>query len=466
MNRKNFVLDTNILINNPKCIVDSFDEHNVILPLTVIEELDKLKSKDTVGYSARESLRTIENIRKGSTDIQTGVPRNDKGGLLRVVTIRTELETINEVKYDTTVPDNMIVLTALKVSKEGSGDTVFISNDCNARIKASFLKLKAERYKDDVVPEEYLTYEGFRTIKMPLSFFGDIKGNDFIPFEYKETLEMDEFESFGIWENEFVLLDINDEDKEKYELSKRQLKHIKQVYRRQGIYLQHCDLNKNNLYGGIKPKNLEQSALLDLLMDDDIKVITSKGPAGTGKTFLNLVVAMTKVIKEKKYDKIILLKPTITAHEDLGFLPGNMEEKLRPYLGSYIDNFTMLKKLETEYTKSTNNNDFDTLVKEEIVEIEHIGYLRGRSLSDCIIICDEFQNLPKSVSKTIISRVGINAKIILLGDIEQIDNRYLSPADNALSHVTKRLRGEPLYGHITLSKCERSQVSELASRLL
>lgn len=185
----------------------------------------------------------------------------------------------------------------------------------------------------------------------------------------------------------------------------------------------------------------------------------------TGKTIVSIASSLNQVLKGE-YDKIIFLKPVVTAHEDIGFLKGDMKEKLRPFLGSYIDNLNVLKKLETINSKSTNNDTFDELVKKEIIEVEHIGYLRGRSISDSIIILDEAQNLSKSEAKTIVSRVGINSKIIILGDSSQIDADHLSRENNALSHIIKNLRNEKVYAHVTLDKCERSEVSKIASQKL
>jgi PhoH-like ATPase len=224
-------------------------------------------------------------------------------------------------------------------------------------------------------------------------------------------------------------------------------------------------LRFKQLYGGLVGKNLEQSCALDLLLDDDVKVVSIKSRAGGGKTIISLAGALQKVMKDKKYDKIIFLKPTISAHEEIGFLKGTMEEKMRPFMSSFIDNINVLRKGEITSTRGSTYN-FEEFLSKEIIEVENIGFIRGRSFNDCIIIADEMQNVGKSVMKTIMTRVGENCKIIILGDIEQIDPPYLSRSNNGLSHAIKNLRGNSFYGHVTLVRAERSVVADVAARCL
>ena len=465
--KKNFVLDTNILITNPKCITESFEDNDIIIPLTVIEELDNLKNKDGVGYYAREALRNIERIR-GESDISKGIERNKGGGLLKIVTIRNKLDQLGETAkvLGIDLPDNRIILTALYIRDQYTDrKTILISNDCNARIKASFLDLLAQRYKDNVVPEEYLTYTGIRTIHMPIDYFGTIKDDEFFPNPVPQEIGMKDFLDHNIHENEFVLFELSPEDQKSHKLGKKQLKMIKGVYRRKDNILKLCDLD-GHVYGNIKGRNLEQSSAMNLLLDPDVQIITLKGPAGTGKTIASLACALDQVLEQRMYDKIVFLKPIVTAHEEIGYLKGSMVEKLQPYMGSFIDNINVLKKHQTVSTKETNNNDFEKMLKDGVIEVENIGFLRGRSISDSIIILDEAQNISKSVAKTVVSRVGVNSKIIILGDDSQIDAKHLSREDNGLSHIINKLRGESVYGHITLEKCERSRVSQLAGQKL
>jgi PhoH-like ATPase len=255
-------------------------------------------------------------------------------------------------------------------------------------------------------------------------------------------------------------------------MTKAEVKRVKAVYRfkgsikKGGVFVKR-NLKFKDLYANISGKNLEQSCAIDLLMDDDVNVVSMRSPAGGGKTFLSLAVALTKLLKEKNnsYEKIIFLKPTVTVADDIGFLPGSAEDKLGPYMNSFMDNITTLKKMNTVKYKETSES-YEQLVKDGKIEIECISFIRGRSFNDCIIISDENQNVDSGVIKTILSRVGHNCKIICLGDVDQIDVPYLNKYNNGLSHLIKKFKGQEVYGHISLNKCERSKVSELAGELL
>jgi PhoH-like ATPase len=488
---KNYVLDTNVLLSNSNLITEAFDDNNLIIPLPVIEELDRLKERgDTVGYNAREVLRQIEKCREHKIDFVAGIKRNDRGGLLRILPIRNEAPNLNTRNltittesrtvsvspgFDLDIVDNLIILTVLKIKEENLNiETIFVSNDCNARIKASLIGIRAEEYREQKVEPKILDYSGFQIIKKPLSFFGGfsakrVKGEErieWVDFDIDEIpmAEMDE----RIEQNEYVLIDVEpvgEELDDVQRIDKKDYKKLKKVYRRKGDNLVLRPMKFSGLYGGFSSKNLEQSCALDLLLDDDIKVVTIGGVAGTGKTILSVVSAFQKVIKDKVYDRIVFLKPTITAHEDIGYLKGDMMTKLNPFMSSFIDNINVLKKSEAVINKKTSDG-FDELVKNGIIEVEHIGFIRGRSFNNCIIIADELQNVGRPVMKTIVSRVGENCKIICLGDVDQIDASYLSKANNGLSHLINKFKGQEVYGHITLKRCERSQVATLAAALL
>lgn len=484
---KNYVLDTNVLLSNPDLITSAFEDNHLIIPLPVIEELDRLKERtDTVGYNSREVIRQIENCRQHKIDLVVGIKRNDKGGLLRIMpigseaqnlnnrnlTITTENKTINLTpSLDLAKVDNLIILTVLKIKEENLAmESILVSNDCNTRIKASLLGIKAEEYLEIKVDKKVIDYSGFTTAKKPIEFFGDfgtriVKGEERREWQERDLSEIDtsEFEN-KIEENEFVLLDVCPESNVEA-LDKKELKKIKKIYRKIGGVLVRRDMKFGPLYGGFTSKNLEQTCAMDLLLDDDIKVVTIGGVAGTGKTILATAAALHKVIKEKVYDKVIFLKPTITAHEDIGYLKGDMMMKLNPFMSSFIDNINVLKRSEALINKRTSDN-FEDMVKNGVIEVEHIGFIRGRSFNNCIIIADELQNVGRPVIKTIVSRVGENCKIICLGDIDQIDASYLSKENNGFVHLCKKFMGQPVYGHITLKRCERSQVATLAASLL
>ena len=219
-------------------------------------------------------------------------------------------------------------------------------------------------------------------------------------------------------------------------MSKKETKKLKAVYRYNGQKLIKKSLQYKDVYGGVSGKNLEQSVALDILLDDKVKVVALNGPSGSGKTILSIATALTKIVKQKdtEYEKILLLKPTVSVSDDIGYLPGNVEDKLSHYMGSYMDNFKTLKKLETEHTKSSALT-FEEMKKKSMLEIESISFIRGRSISDCLIIVDEVQNLTQNVIKTILTRVGNNCRVIFSGDYRQSDFRNTSEKDGLIKFL-------------------------------
>lgn len=467
--KKIYVLDTNILLDNPDCITDSFQENDLVIPLAVIEELDGLKkSAGDVGYCARQSLRLIEQLRQDK-NILEGVPRNDQGGILRIMPITNdEKVTYNDLGYKLDKADDIIILTALKVqSNEEKHPVILISNDTSVRIKSSLLDVPAQFYKEGSVKKETLDFKGFKNVYLPLEFFGSISdAGNFTAKRLPMRLELSEIEEYmteDVVINEFLLLSPDDDT----ELDKKTSKKLKVVYRYNGEELVKKSLIYKDVYGNISGKNLEQSCALEILLDCDIKVVALSGLSGSGKTLLSTACALTKLLKQKDtdYEKIILLKPTIGVSDEIGFLPGTVDDKLSKYMGSYVDNFKVLKKAETMVTNSSVMG-YEELKEKGLLEIESISFLRGRSLNDCIIIVDEVQNLTQIVIKTILTRVGQNTKIILLGDPDQIDRPFLSKYNNGLSYVIEKLRGQDFFGHIKFIHGVRSEVSKMSAELL
>jgi len=473
--KKIYVLDTNVLLDNPDAVIESFEENDVVLPLTVIEELDNLKKTiGDIGFCARQALRNIESCRKDG-DVVMGVERNAEGGMLRVIPFSQDDNVLFKEKgLHAQKPDDYIVLTALKIKEQGETPTIFISNDTSARIKCSLLGVPAQFYKDGSVSKEALTYSGYRNIDVPIEFFGDIIDGVFSAKRLQLKIDIEELQQYvdviDVVPNEFLLLSPKDEEGI---LDKKQIKKLKVVYRyvddKISPKLVRKNLSYKTIYGNISGKNLEQSVALDVLLDDSVKVVALTGPAGSGKTLLSTATCLTKMLKEKdtNYEKLILLKPTIAVGDDIGFLPGSIDEKLSHYMGSYADNFKTLRKLESVATNISSKADtLDTLKSDGKVEVESISYIRGRSLSDCLIIVDEVQNIPQIVIKTILTRVGENCKIILLGDPSQIDRACLSKYNNGLSYAIEKLRGQSFFAHVKFIHGVRSEVSKCAADLL
>ena len=469
---KNFVLDTNVLLTDPRCIVDGFEENNLILPLAVIEEVDSIKKEpQNRGYQAREVFRILDQLILESEDknIRKGIKRNENGGILRIMSLNEkDLKELNDFNFSLDKKDDIIVLTALKCVNEMKGNTIFVSNDTNARLKAIIHDLPTEIYKNSAIPKEVTEYKGYRTVYLPLSFFGSVVDGEFLKQTPQDALYLDDvgLSDEDIAPNEFVLLEVDPEDGMYASMDKRTLKQLKGVYRYMDGTLMRRDLSFKGMFGNITGKNLEQSVGLDLLQSDDIKVVTMSSPAGGGKTFLSLACAMTKLLdKNSTYEKIVLVKPVVSVANDMGFLPGDVKSKLEPYMKSYVDNFEALRKMHHERIKESTYS-FEDMIEEGKIEVEAISYIRGRSIQDCILIIDEMQNVGSDVVKTILSRVGENTFVIVSGDPSQIDVSYLSKNNNGLTHLIKKFRGQEFYGHVTFDKCVRSIVSEAAAKLL
>jgi PhoH-like ATPase len=468
--KKIYVLDTNVILENPDCVTQSFEDNDLVIPLKVVEELDGLKKgHGDTGYCARQALRNIEQVR-GEENIQDGVERNEEGAKIRVVPLTTdEIKNIAGEGFQCN-NDDIIIFTALKIKNEENDEPViFVSNDTSARIKASLMDIPSQFYKEGSVPKESINYTGFRNVETPLEFFGSIdeENEKFRGKRMPSKLTLDEVQGYvdvnNVVPNEFLLFS---PEENKY-TSKKEGKKLKTVYRFNEDKLVKKNLLYKDVYGDIGGKNLEQSVALDLLLDDEVKVCALTGPAGSGKTFCTIASCMTKLLKEKQYEKLILLKPTVSVSDEIGYLPGGVEDKLSHYLGSYMDNFKALRKLEIDATGQVSDEDKVEKLKDKgIIEIESISFLRGRSLSDCLIIVDEVQNLTQTVVKTILTRVGENSKIIILGDPSQIDRPYLSKYNNGLSYAIEKLRGQEFFGHVKFIHGVRSIVSKVSAELL
>jgi PhoH-like ATPase len=469
--KKNFVLDTNILITDPKCLIEAFDENDLIIPLAVIEEIDAIK-KDSAnrGYQAREAFRIIDELifSNDVKDIRKGIVRNEEGGVVKVMSLNDkDLKTLNDFNFSLDKKDDLIVLTALKCLKENDNPTIFVSNDTNARLKAVIHDLPTEIYKNSAIPSEVIEYNGYRTVYLPLSFFGSMDEGKFEKYEHQDVLYLDDvgLEEGDIAPNEFVLIEVDDEDCTDG-LTNRDLKKLKKVYRYMDGMLVFRDLKFDKLFGNVVGKNLEQSVGMDILLDDSIKVVTLSSAAGTGKTFLSEACALTKLLeKDSPYEKIILVKPVVSVANEMGYLPGDASSKLEPFIKSYLDNFETLRKMHHEGHKESTKS-FEELVEEGKIEIEAISYIRGRSFSNAILIIDELQNCDAGTVKTILSRVGHSCRVFALGDPSQIDQSYLSKNNNGLSHLIKKFRGQEFYGHISFIRCVRGEVAEAAAELL
>ncbi|MEW6088925.1 MAG: PhoH family protein [bacterium] len=430
--KKTFVIDTNVLIHNPDALT-SFADNDVVLPITVIEELDRFKSSsDERGRNARIVTRFLDSLRSGAK-LSEGVPL-ENGGRLRI-----------ELNYESDLPsgmnhaasDNKILMTALKLQKKGE-KVFFVTKDINARIKADALGIEARDFEKQKVNIEEL-YSGWKEILVPKEKVDS--------FYLKKELALKDTD---LNNNQFVLLKSN-ENPDKTALGKY-LKRFNKI-----VPLFH---QKTNVWG-IRPLNMQQQFAVELLLCEEIKLVTLVGTAGTGKTLLAIAAGLHKTFNENKYNKILISRPIIPLGKDIGFLPGDKEAKLSHWMQPIFDNLEYLM-----YMNKNTDETYESITKSSRMELEAVTYIRGRTLPNQFFIVDEAQNLTPHEVKTIISRAGENTKVILTGDPYQIDNPYLDSNSNGLTYVAERFKGEELFGHITLEKSERSHLSSLAVNLL
>ncbi len=435
---KTFVLDTNVLLHNPGSLF-AFKEHRVVLALAVIEELDRFKrSNDELGRNAREAIRTIDKYREGGS-LSDGVPLNN-GGTLQVVLHQDVRDQVAMAGLKPDAADNQIISVALALSRKGQRVT-FVSKDINARVKAHALGLRVEDFEQQKVDFESL-YLGWREVLVPAAtvnkFYGD------------KSVALPETDS-PLAPNEFVLL--KDETNPKHtalaraDLVGRELSPLTPEYDRAW---------------NVAPRSATQRMALELLLDDNVQLVTLVGRAGTGKTLMAIAAGLQRIIKDKRYEKMLVSRPIMPLGRDIGYLPGDKDEKLTAWMGPIFDNLKHL--LHGRY--SSNPLTREQLFEQDLVELEALTYIRGRSIANMFVIVDEAQNLTPHEVKTIISRVGEGTKMVLTGDPQQIDNPYLDASSNGLSYCVERLKMSPLFGHMMLHKSERSALAELAAEQL
>ena len=434
---KTFVLDTNVILHDPLSMF-AFQGSRVVIPLTVIEELDTFKrNNDERGRSARLVARKLDGLRKEGGKLSNWVTL-EHGGKLKV-----ELMVSDGLpkSFSASSKDNEILACAKYLEKKGE-NVVFISKDINLRIKAEALGLETQDYEKEKVDVDEL-YKGWREVAVPA---------ETIDRFYKDKrLAAPEP---GLVPNEFVILKAADGGS-KSALSRYDAKAAALVPL----------VKADSAPWGIKPLNTEQRFALELLLNPDVQLLTMVGLAGSGKTMLALAAALQQTLEEKLYRRILVGRPVIAVGHDIGFLPGTKEEKLTNWMGAIYDNLSYLLE-KPKGALETADMDIQMLIEEGALEIEAVTYLRGRSLPNLLIIIDDSQNLTPHEIKTIISRAGKGAKIVLTGDPHQVDNYYLDAASNGLTNLVERFKGQALFGHVTFTKSERSALAALASDLL
>lgn len=433
-NRKTFILDTSVLLYDKNCI-KNFSGNDVILPLIVLEEIDKFKNREgLLGENSRYINRFLDDIRKDGS-LYEGVYLKDLNVKIKV-TNNLLWEGIDTL--DKNCNDNIIIATAnyiRKVCIEEHTNVFLITKDINLRVKCDAINIKAnDYYADYSFIEEDNLFSGHTTINTLDNIIDNLYNNKSV------ILSDDSLKTVN--QNECVVL--KSQNKSSLAIKKKE---------QLNLLLSSQELIKKC---GIDPKNKEQIFALNILLDEAISLITLTGVPGSGKTYLALMVAL-KYIEKEIFKRIIFTRPIQTVGKDIGFLPGSLNEKMAPWLAPIVDNF------RNQFGDLTY---FDMMLDKGSIDVAPLSYIRGRSFNDAIIIVDEAQNATVHELKTVITRTGKNSKIILLGDIEQVDLPYVNKYSNGLTIVIEKLKNELLTGHVNFTKGYRSELANIAAERL
>jgi PhoH-like ATPase len=440
--KKTFVLDTNVILHDSSCI-NQFEEHDIALPITVLEELDNFKKgNESINFHAREFVRRLDSM-SGEELFDTGISMGEGRGNLRIV---IEPQSHPDLKgvFDPRKPDHQILNAALQLKGKSEDHVVIlVSKDVNLRMKGKSVGLKAQDYRNDQVADINTLYTGKRILEhVPEE---TVEAMYQVPFEVSaDELEVDP----PLSAHEHLIL-------------KNHRKSALATYDPHTQTIKRVD--KRTIFG-ITPRNAEQVFALSALLNDDIPLVSISGKAGTGKTLLALAAALEN---RRRYRQIFMARPVVPlSNRDIGYLPGEIKAKLDPYMQPMFDNLAVIQGQNGGGDPENQSEQVRKMLEDEKLVISALSYIRGRSLNRIYFIVDEAQNLTPHEVKTIITRAGEGTKIVLTGDIFQIDHPYLDTQSNGLTYLIERMRGQGLYAHITLEHGERSELSELASDLL
>ncbi len=440
-NPKIFVLDTNVLLHDHKAL-SNFQENDIVIPIIVLEELDKFKKgNDQINFNAREFARELDKI-LGDKMLNGWIGMGPGRGRLKVELGHPFPEVMEDSFYEDT-PDHRILVVA-QYMKENNPDrrVILITKDVNLRIKSKALGIEAQDYMNDKVRDESIVSLSKGVIRM----------NRVTPqtmaklYQTPEGLSAKDIKLKGAHNNQYYVLKNKDGSAlARYEAAKKRLVPV-----------------PNHRAYGITPRNQEQNFALDALLNPSVSLVSLTGIAGTGKTLLALAAALAQ---EDDYDQVLLSRPVIPLkNQEMGFLPGDIKEKLAPYMLPLMDNLSVIKGSLKE--NSREQVRIEEMLKTEKLLISPLAYIRGRSLSKVFFIVDESQNLTPHEVKTIITRAGEGSKLVFTGDIHQIDQPYLDMHSNGLTYLTDKMLGQDLFAHVNLVKGERSRLAEVAGNIL
>ncbi len=440
MAKKTYLLDTSVYLTDAAAIY-SYGNNDMLIPLKVLEEIDKHKKRqDGVGLNARRIIRTFDDLRTRG-NLNKGVRIGKGKGIAFAKSFDSEDLPIS---FDSKDSDNQIIGTALtEIKNNPRRKLIVVSRDINMRVKCDAVGILSDDYNaGQVVCNREELYTGF---------ISHLVDDQVIDRFYTNTdpviLEKDDGVFFA---NQFVML-VSNANEKKTALSR---------FVGYGIPLRNVLTYKNGIWG-VTPRNKEQSFCLDLLLDPNVDVVSLIGKAGSGKTLMAVAAGLHQVVdgcKENRYKRLVVSRPVQPMGRDIGFLPGTLEEKMAPWLAPIQDNL--------QFLMGNDRSTIDMYMDNGTIELEALTYIRGRSIANAYIIIDEAQNLSSHEMKTILTRVGEGTKIVLTGDIEQIDNAYVDETTNGLTHVVERFKSQSLAGHVTLLKGERSKVATIAAKVL
>jgi PhoH-like ATPase len=436
---KTFILDTNVLLFDPQSVL-KFGKNKVFIPLVVVEELDRFKKdQNENGRNARQFARLVDKLRAEGS-LTKGVELESGGKLFIGITKQPQLN--GNYGIDLNQNDNKILLSALSLSQDGE-DATLITKDINLRLKADAIGINSEDYETTDVTLDEL-YTGQRIL--------EIEGSRLEEFENTRFLALTEEEEKNTYPNEYIIMtEPNNPHRRalgRYNLKKKGI--VPLIRPREGVW-------------GIHPKNIEQQFAIDALLNQEIKLVSLVGKAGTGKTLMAIAAGLEMAIGQQQFSRVLVSRPVIPMGRDLGFLPGDVNEKLGPWMQPIFDNIDFLFGSPRARNEATT---WDELINQGLLHVEPLTYIRGRSLPNQYMIVDESQNLTPHEIKTILTRAGEGTKLVLTGDCEQIDSPYLDSINNGLAYCIDRLKEVDIVAHTVLKVGERSQLSEVASQLL
>jgi PhoH-like ATPase len=437
---KTFVLDTNVILFDPLAI-NKFGKNKVVIPLVVIEEVDRFKKdQNENGRNARHFSRIIDDLRvKGP--LTEGVLLDNGGKVF--LSVATKEDIGKRANLDLSITDNVILGAALRC-KEAKENTTLITKDINLRLKADVLGVHAEDYGERDVSVEEL-YTGQRKVEVEEALLSFFESERFLPLE---DLGLDRE---SVLPNEYFIMQLPGNDRRRVcgRFDEKKKGVVPLINLREGVW-------------GVYPKNIEQHFALDSLLNDDINLVSLVGKAGTGKTLLAIAAGLEKTVGDENYSRLLVSRPIQPMGRDLGYLPGDVNEKLGPWMQPIFDNMDFLFG---QY-RTDGSASYEDLINHGLLHIEPLTYIRGRSIPGQYLIVDEAQNLSPHEVKTIITRAGEGTKIVLTGDPYQIDSPYLDEVNNGLVYALEKMKSEAIVGHTILTQGERSALSEAASHLL